>query len=99
MLYSIGFRDGSGRMCEYNGTRYIYIDEKGAEGLKAVCGEYPQRWDCRSAKRMQGIFEAAIPVLIRNKTRVESSDIVMLTLRALIDRCKAFPHAVLEVDW
>ena len=107
MIYSIGFRQKDGNMFEYDGQKYIHFDEESGVFLKELCGEYPSRWDCRSAAYMYPIFEYALRNLLENKKEYEyfsngkfsCPEEIQIILHELIKRCKAFPDAVLEVDW
>ena len=107
MIYSIGFKQKDGQMHEYNGQKYMHVDEECGVFLKELCGEYPSKWDCRSVKYMYPIFDYALRNLLENKKEYEyfsngkfsSPEEIQIILNELIKRCKAFPDAVLEVDW
>ena len=107
MIYSIGFKQKTGQMYEYNGQKYMYVDEESGVFLKELCGEYPSRWDCRSVSYMRPIFDYALRNLLENKKEYEyfsngkfsSPEEIQIILNELIKRCEAFPDAVMEVDW
>lgn len=107
MIYSIGFKRKDGQMYEYNGHKYMHIDEESGVFLKELCGEYPSKWDCRPVSQMCIIFDYALRNLLENKKEYEyfsngkfsSPEGIQIILNEFIKRCKAFPDAVLEVDW
>ena len=108
MIYSIGFKAaGTGELHEYKGQKYIHVDESAGVFLKELCGEYPSKWDCRSAEYMLTIFDYALKNLLENSKEYEyfsdgnfsTPEEIMIILNELIKRCKAFPHSVMEVDW
>ena len=39
MIYSIGFKQKTGQMYEYNGQKYMHVDEESGVFLKELCGE------------------------------------------------------------
>jgi len=106
MIYSIGFKT-QGELLEYNGQKYMHIDEESGVFLKELCGEYPSRWDCRSVNYMLPVFDYALKNLLENSREYEyfsngkfsSPEEIQIVLNELIKRCKAFPNAIMEVDW
>ena len=108
MIYSIGFKDvDTGEIHAYKGQKYIHVDDSAGVFLKELCGEYPSKWDCRSAEYMLTIFDYALRNLLENKNEYEyfsdgkfsSPEEIAIVLNGLINRCKTFPNSVLEVDW
>lgn len=106
MIYSIAFEQ-YGNLLEYNGQKYMYIDDESGVFLKELCGEYPSEWDCRAVKYMLPIFDCALRNLLENGKEYEyfsngafsAPEEITIILIELIKRCKSFPDAILEVDW
>lgn len=106
MIYSIGFKM-QGEPLEYKGQKYMHIDEESGLILKELCGEWPSRWDCRPTKYMRPIFDNAVNALSKNTSKYKyfsngqwgNPEEIKITLNELIERCDAFPNAVMEVDW
>lgn len=106
MIYSIGFKT-DGELHEYNGQKYMHIDGDSGVFLRELCGEYPSFWDMRSTEYMVTVFDYALKNLLENRKEYEyfsngkfcTPEEIIIILNELITRCKAFPHAVLEVDW
>lgn len=105
MIYSICFKDPkTGEIHRYNGLTYTHIGDAAAGVIYRLCGERPNKWDCRSAAFMLPIFEEALRNAQEQYSELctwdrTTNEDVCISLGALIARCKQYPKSILEVDW
>lgn len=106
MIYSIGFKT-DGVLHSFKGQKYMHVDGNAGAFLKELCGKYPSAWDMVPAAGMELIFDHALKNLLENRKEYEyfsdggfsTPEEIIIVLNELIARCKAFPNAILEVDW